>query len=289
MSDRPLSLQAGGRGSESPQVHTPTHGNIQLDLCGHDIIARKIEIAKSVIAEAHNKSEKPLIVNFSGGKDSCCTLLLALDVTDDVECLYMKSGIDLPGSVDFVERQAKQFGVKLHITDPVRDYYGGFAYWVRRFGYFPNVIVNYCSSRLKLRPARAYLRKIYGNAALYKLTGVRRFESSRRVQIYSANQYIQEDWEHSGSYIVHPLLDWTDDDVKQFLNMRDFEINKNYKPFGVSGCYWCPFYEEKIYRRILKVYPNIYDEIISLEHEMGKPSVINHRFLGDIKSEEVPA
>ena len=257
----------------------------QLNLYGQDAITRKLEIAREVIREAYTKSEKPLIVNFSGGKDSCCTLLLALDVTDDVECLYMKSGIDLPGSIEFVERQAKRFGVKLHITDPVRDYQGDFAFWVRRRGYFPNVIVNYCSSRLKMRPATAYFRKIHGLATLYKLTGIRRFESSRRVKIYPAHRYFQEDGEHSGSYIVHPLLDWEDADVERFLEERGFEINENYKPFGVSGCYWCPFYQEDIYRRILKTYPNIYDEIISLERELGKPSVIGHRFLGDIKAE----
>jgi len=245
----------------------------------------KILEAKQVIQDVLKKSEHPLIVNFSGGKDSCALLLLALEVTKDVECIYMKSGIDLPGSVDFVEEQCKQFNVPLHLTDPVRDYQGDFDFWVKKFGYFPAISYTWCSSRLKMRPARAYLRKIYGLDALYKLTGVRRAESSRRKRIYKGKGFIEKDYEHSGSFMVHPLLNWTDQDVLDYLKEKNFTINKNYKPFGVSGCYYCPFYQVSIYQKIMEVYPNIYDHIINLENEIEKPSVNGNRYLRDIKKE----
>lgn len=243
----------------------------------------KVEYAKQIIEEANKRSKHSLIVNFSGGKDSCCVLSLALDVTDNVECLFMSSSIDLPGSIDFVERQCKKFGVKLHITDPARDYQGDFSYWVRKFGYFPATGYTWCTSRLKLRPARAYFRKLYGRDALYKLTGVRKEESSRRAKIYGGKDVFEEDYEHSGSYMVHPILEWTDNDVKKFLKSINFEINENYKPCGVSGCYYCPFYQVEIYENILRTYPNIYDDIIALEKEIGKPSVSGNKYLWKIK------
>jgi len=243
----------------------------------------KIDKAKEVISDVASKSKHPLIVNFSGGKDSCCVLLLVLEITDNVECLFMESGIDLPGSVEFVKKQCKRFDVKLHITKPERDYQGDFKYWVRKFGYFPATDYTWCSSRLKLRPSRAYFRKLYGKDALYKITGVRKHESSRRAKIYKAKDYVEEDYEHSGSFIVHPILDWEDNDVRDYLRDKNFEVNKNYNPFGVSGCYYCPFYQVEIYEKILRTYPNIYDEVIELEDEIGKPSVNGNRYLKTIK------
>jgi len=249
------------------------------------MLSLKIARALVTIKKAVKYSgDMPLILNFSGGRDSSCIMLLARQVTDKIECLYMKSGMDLPGSIEFVERQCRRFGFKLHISDPVRDYFGDFAYWVRRRGYFPTVEHNYCMVVLKLRPARRYLRRIFWGYPLYKLTGIRREESTRRLWKYLPGQYIQPDGEHSRSFMVHPILDWTDQDVDDYLRLEKFEINENYKPFGVSGCYWCPFYGWDIYLKILRVYPNIYDGIIKLEEELGKPSVVGRRFLRDIKA-----
>lgn len=245
----------------------------------------KIKKSKQIIREISKKSECPLIVNFSGGRDSCCVLILTLEVTKNVKCLYMKSGLDLPGSIEFVERQCKRFNVELIMSDPVKDYQGDFIYWVKRFGYFPSFTYTWCSSRLKLRPARAMLRKMFGFKTLYKLTGVRRDESTRRVKIYGGKTYIEKDCEHSGSFMVHPILHWSKEDVIKFLKMKKFEINENYKPFGVSGCYYCPFYQKSIYFKIMKVYPDIYDEIIKVETKIGKPSVAGNRFLKDVKKE----
>jgi len=247
-------------------------------------LTNKVREAKKILKEAAKKSEGPLFLNFSGGKDSCSLVSLASEITDNLECIYMKSGIDLPGSVEFVEKQCETFGLKLHITDPVKDYMGDFRFWVlEKIGYFPAISYAWCSTRLKLRPERAYLRRIYGNTPLYKCTGVRRAESDRRKKIYKLKSSIEPDWEHSGSFMVHPLINWTDGDVKNYLKSVNFEINENYKPYGVSGCYYCPFYQPSIYMKILKGLPNIYDEIIEMEGILKKPSVNGNRFLGDIK------
>jgi len=246
-------------------------------------LAEKVEESIGIIREINERrGDYPLIINFSGGRDSSSVLLLALEVTDEIECLFMSSGMDLPGSIEFVRRECARHGLKLHITTP-EIYMGDFRYWVRKIGYFPNIINAYCSSRLKLRPQRVYWRQVYGNAKLYKLNGVRRFESTRRIKIYHGDKAVVPDSEHAGSYMIAPILNWSKWDVIEYLKQKEFKVNKNYTPFGVSGCYYCPFYEEAIYRKIIPVYPNIYDGIIELEKEMGKPSVNGLRYLGDIK------
>ena len=152
------------------------------------------------------------------------------------------------------------------------------------------------SKALKLRPLRRYFRSIYGKDPICQLVAVRKNESARRKKIYDFSKehkynpisnpeyFLVRDSEYGSSYKAFPIINWSDDDVKTFLHERGFQIMKQYEDFGVSGCYWCPFYQRGIYERILRVYPDIYDEIIALEEELGKPSVSGKKFLGDIKA-----
>ena len=245
-----------------------------------------------IISYVRSLTDLPLIVNFSGGKDSSALLLATLDVTENVEALYMDSGITLPHTLDFVKKQAKHLGIKLHISYPEES----LLELVERFGYFPMIHKPFCSIYLKIRPARHYFRSVYGKQTLYKLVAVRKSESTRRSSMYDwkrrkAKYYpvvdekfnIIRDDEHRGSFMVYPILHWTDQNVLDFLEKKKFKVEKDYEDFGVSGCYWCPFYQESIYRRVLEAYPNIYDEIIALEKRLGKPSVGGKKFLWQIK------
>jgi len=58
--------------------------------------------------------------------------------------------------------------------------------------------------------------------------------------------------------------------------------NPYYKVYGVTDCKWCPFYQPSIYRRIAKIHPHIYDDIITLEKEVGKPSVTGRIWLSKL-------
>lgn len=250
-------------------------------------LSEKIDTSLDIIEKVYNKSkeqEVPLFVNFSGGKDSSAVLLLAKEIAPkNTEAIYMTTRMELPGTIEFVQQEAKRLNVYLHITDPVIDYLGDFIYWARHFGYFPSFGYNYCNSRLKIRASRKYLRKLHGHKTMFRLNGVRQQESSRRKKMYAEKGFVVPDGDLAGSYIVYPILEWTGNDVKEYLALNNFESHKQYSAFGVSGCAYCPFYQVEIYQRILNVYPEIYDEIIKLEEELGKPSVSGNVFLKDLK------
>jgi len=221
------------------------------------------------------------IVLFSGGKDSLTVLLLALQ-EGVKEALFMDSSITLPNILEYNLKICEKLGVKLHVVHPARHYQGDFAYHVRRWGYFPTINRNWCHIKLKVRPQRAYLRKLYGFQPIYKLCGVRRAESSRRRKLYSSNKVVVEDKEHRKGYLVFPILDWTDEDVADFLMENGVKPNPYYKVYGVTDCKWCPFYQPSIYRRIARIHPHIYDDIITLEKEVGKPSVTGRIWLSKL-------
>ena len=259
-------------------------------------LAERLAEGRRIISEVAQKTEAPLIVNFSGGKDSMALLGLVREITDNFVCAYMSSGMEFDDVVPFVKRTCDQLGVKLLISTPDM-YKGDFFERLEKFRVFPGLWgwdeggksqSGWCNRDLKLRPQKAMLRKIYGKKTpLYKLIAVRRNESARRKALYG--DYIQSmiapDEEHRGSFKVLPLLSWTKVDVLNYLEMLKLPTTPLYKKYGVSGCYWCPYYEPSIYLRVLADNPNMYDRFIEWEEKLGKPSVIGEIYLGDLKRE----
>ena len=248
----------------------------------------KISVAllKSVVQDV-----VPLIVNFSGGKDSLVCLMLALEASDNVECLFMDSGQELPNTLAYVEKQCKRFAVPLNVSHPCRDRVqhkrGGVPEhtcllpdYIRHWGYFPTSVYRYCSCWLKHRPGRIFCRKKWGFAELYKIVGIRLDESGVRGWRYGSDEAckkfggreIRPDSEHSGSFMVMPILDWTKKDVQAFLENKKIELHEGYKLFGMSGCKWCPVAKPGSVQRIARVYPGIYDELVKVEEEIKKPA-----------------
>lgn len=264
-----------------------------MTLDGSDSFYAKINKSTGIIEKAAEKTSQPLVVNFSGGKDSYVLLDLVQQVTSNFICFYMVSGIDLKESLRHVEKVCQELDVRLLVSHP-QDYAtcwsvrkNGFFERLERFGYWPTVKVQWCSVYLKIRPARQVLRRLFGRQRICKLNGVRRKESSRRMQIYrrTAEQgYMRSDPEQPESVMVFPILEWTDNDVKGYIELRDIRQKQSplYKRFGVSGCIYCPFYQPEIYKRIAKEDPGLYDTFIEYERKLGKPAVIGHLWLRDL-------
>ncbi len=263
-------------------------GAEQLSLPGVDerFLAERLEESRRVVREIAEKSEKPLIIQFSGGRDSMAMLGLVQEVTDDFVCAYMATGLEFKGIIPFVKETCQKYGVRLLISNPSM-HKGNIFKRVRQFKTFPGLIATWCCRDLKLRPQKKMLIKEFGKGTFYKLEGIRLHESTRRRSIYAeyTGTPYREDGEFRGSYEVFPIINWTDRDVLNYLKMKGLPTSGLYKEFGVSGCSWCPFYQPDIYRRILGKMPNHYDRFIELENELDLPSVSGYYFLRDLKKE----
>jgi 3'-phosphoadenosine 5'-phosphosulfate sulfotransferase (PAPS reductase)/FAD synthetase len=236
----------------------------------------------------------PLMVNFSGGKDSLTCLTLALDLTDNVECLFFGAGFELPNTLPFVKERCKEYGIRLHVSDPlthkVRHRPDGplvgchnLTDYIKHYGYFPTAGRRWCSIWCKQRPARVMIRENWGKAPLRKLVGVRAKESVHRKYVYGSKKaqakyggkYVRPDNECTGNFLVYPILDWSTPQVFEFLKERKVEIHEGYKLFGVSGCKWCPVHKPETVAKISEVYPGLYDDLLEAEAEIGKPAWIH--------------
>ncbi len=250
---------------------------------------QKIEKSLSIIREANDgaiKAGTPLIINFSGEKNSLCILELTKMVTDNYIGLYMSTELETPGLLDIIKEEAKRYNLPLHISFASTDYQGDLYYWVRKLGYFPRYGNIYCFSRLKFRPARAYLRKLFGLKKMYRITGMTKTKNkSRKLRYENDKNYypIKKDPEVSGSFIVEAIVDWEQEDMDRFLSERNI-TPLEYMPYSQSTCFYCPYYTDKIYEKVMESYPDIYDKIIDLEKEINAPAGGGNKYIGDIKN-----
>ncbi len=263
-------------------------GAEQLSLPGVDelFLAERLVESRQVVKEIANKSELPLFIQFSGGRDSMAMVGLVQEVTDDFICCYMATGLEFKGYIPFIKETCQKLGVRLLISNPGM-HKGNLFKRVRQFKSFPGLIATWCCRDLKLRPQKKMLIKEFGKGTFYKLEGIRLHESTRRRSIYAeyTGTPYREDGEFRGSYEVFPIINWTDRDVLNYLEMKGLPTSGLYKEFGVTGCSWCPFYQPDIYRRILQKMPNHFDRFIELENELNLPSVSGYYFLRDLKEE----
>jgi phosphoadenosine phosphosulfate reductase len=262
------------------------NGQIMLPGIDDHFLNERLEESRRVVAQVAAMSEKPLIIQFSGGRDSMAMVELVREVTDNFVACYMISGIDFPESVAFAGESAAKLQVPIIYSRP-EDHKGGLFQRLEQFGKWPAVRSLWCQRDLKVRAEKKRLNKTFGRGTFYKLVGVRRYESNRRKYIYPLNMFMRKDPDVTSDVQVFPIVHWTGDDVKNYLAMKKSPESSLYKKYGVSGCYWCPFYQHDIYRSVLADHPDRYDEFIWWEKKLQIPSIINNTFLRDLKAQIV--
>lgn len=266
----------------------------QMTLQGETLLDFRVNESLEIIQSAMRKSGLiPLILNFSGGKDSTVMLDLVEKITDRYICWYMVSGLEFPNAIEQVQSCCRRWNKKLYLSYPsdyVTEKYPENDFYIRLEKYgWPRPNQTWCSIYLKIRPQSKKLRKLFGKQRFYKLNGVRRKESSRRMQIYRnthKNNYMAKDTEDRNSTIVYPILNWSNEDVKLYLEREKIkmELNPLYVKYGVSGCAWCAFYGEKIYNRVLRENPDYYSKIIKWEQNLQKPSVLGGLWMSQLRN-----
>jgi len=260
----------------------------QMTLENESLIDFRVKESVGIIENAVRKSGLvPLIVNFSGGKDSMLLLDLVQKVTDNFLCCYMVSGIEFREAIKFAEKSCRGFGRKLLFSYP--SYYkGDFFERLNDLGYWPTIKKTWCNRDLKIRPQKKMLNKQLGKCRFFKLNGVRRYESRRRTKMHKntpKSGFMLPDYNVSQDIMVFPILNWKSQTIKDYLESEGIAIKQSplYKEYGVSGCFWCPFYQRSIYEKILRKNPNLYDKFIEWEEKLGQPSANGFVWLREVK------
>lgn len=181
-------------------------------------VDRAIRLLQSIKADE-------IELSYSGGKDSDIILELAKMAGIKYRAIYKNTTIDPPYTIAHV----KSKGVE--IIRPEKN----FATLIRLNGY-PNQFMRFCCRYLK-----EY--KVLDKA----IHGIRRCESVKRANRYKEPTYCRIYGKDEKVEVFMPILEWTDDDVKSFVDYYNvkchplyYDENGEFHPERRLGCMCCP-------------------------------------------------
>ena len=173
--------------------------------------------------------EGPIELSYSSGKDSDVILELAKMAGIPYRAIYKATTIDPPGTI----AHAREMGAE--IIRPKETFFQ----LVSKSG-FPSRFSRECCSVLK-----EY--KVCDRA----IQGIRRSESRKRAERYKEPEYCRVYSSKIKAKIYLPILEWTDQDVAEFIKERNIKCHPLYYregQFDVTkrlGCMGCPLASRK--------------------------------------------
>ncbi|EHP83786.1 phosphoadenosine phosphosulfate reductase domain-containing protein [Methanotorris formicicus] len=211
---------------------------------------KSIEFIGKYFEKYKNKSNYVINASFSGGKDSSISTLLAKKVIDDVDVLFIDTGLEYPETIDFVKKFAKEYDLNLRIIK-ARDFWKE----LEKEG-IPTKDNRWCNSVCKLIPLKEFFEEEYKNKKIITIDGTRKYESFTRAKLK---------YERRNRFIpfqtsIFPILDWNALDVWSYIYINNILYNPLYdKGFERIGCYLCPSALNSEFLRVGDLYPELFN------------------------------
>lgn len=238
--------------------------------------------------------KKPLIICYSGGKDSDVLIQLAINSGIEFEVLHNHTTADAPETVYHIRdtfRRLELQGIKGTIEYPM---YKGkrTSMWdlIPQKMIPPTRLARYCCEILKERGGR--------NRAV--ATGVRWAESGarskrgiyedinrnkdKRIILNNDNddkRRLFEQCEKQAKTVTNPIIDWQEADVWDYLKENNTPCNPLYCEFSRVGCIGCPIaskhrYDEfRRYPKYEQMYIHAFDRMLEARRRNGKQNKPN--------------
>ncbi len=198
----------------------------------------------------NEKVGKPVIVSYSGGKDSLAALHLTLEAGIKPYVLFNNTGIELPETVESVKRIVDKYGLELLVAD------AGDAFWraVERVGP-PGKDYRWCCKVTKLAPLSRLLQEKFPDGAL-NVVGQRAYESLDRARSPRVwrNRWLPQ------ILNISPIQEWTQLMVWLYIWDRKLPYNPLYeKGFDRIGCFMCPAAFMAEYKHVQETHPELWE------------------------------
>lgn len=227
--------------------------------------------------------EKPLMICYSGGKDSDVLVELALRSGIDFEVVNSHTTADAPETVRYIRQRFKELeekGVKCTIEYP--------KYKGRRISMWELIPIKKMPPTRLVRYCCAVLKETSGDGRAIA-TGVRWAESTqrksrgiyedinknkeKRIVLMNDNdekRRLIERCEMRAQTVVNPIIDWSKADVWDYLHDCGCSSNPLYQcGFDRVGCIGCPmasnkrYMEFRRYPKYKELYIRAFDKMIA--------------------------
>lgn len=260
------------RGRQKKIRFTAQDENPQMSLMPEydfDFVKTSVERVKVAFSfHRHmNPDGKPMLLAFSGGKDSICLFFVCKRASEELgipmeqmfHVQYNITNVDPPELVQFIRNVMKKDYPFIEMSQPKK------TMWelIVEKQLPPTQRVRYCCSVLKES------NNVKGG---YTLTGVRRAESMKRAKRrafetlgqksnrFGTDHILLNDNEdrretefcmQKNAYVCNPLIDWSDEQVWAFIKHENLPYCKLYdEGFERLGCIGCPMASKRERERI---------------------------------------
>lgn len=257
-----------------------------------DLEQTAIERLKAASDMSLRLFEKPLVITYSGGKDSDVMLHLAEKSGIPFEALHSLTTADAPETVRHVYdtfRRLEEKGVKCTVDKHVQPDGSRVTMWnlIQKKLMPPTRLMRYCCAALKEG----------GGKDRFIATGVRWAESTARkrrggLEVLTSkpqnklilsndndeDRRLFETCQLKGKRVVNPIIDWKDNEVLDYAAIEKIPMNPLYcEGFHRVGCVGCPMapkartMEFARYPKIKAAYIRAFDRMNLERRKRGLP------------------
>ncbi len=241
---------------EKPEFISLKRSTFQ-DLLKANEYALKRAISRSVkhVTLMAEKVQLPLVVSYSGGKDSLVALDLTLEAGIDPFVLFNDTNLELPETIKNVYDVVNEYSLDFEVVDAQNKFWES----VNFFGP-PARDYRWCCKVAKLAPIGRFYKNRFPNGVL-TIVGQRGFESTDRAKSGSVwrNRWIPS------VLNISPIQEWDQLLVWMYAKNKKLNVNPLYN-FGFDrlGCYMCPAANIAEYQLIQKIHPELWNKWLQI-------------------------
>jgi len=218
-------------------------------LIDYHLFGTKNKVEEAISRLKKYEPEEGYYLAFSGGKDSICIYYLAKMAGVKFDAHYNLTTVDPPELVRFI-KTFKDVKIEMPETTMWR--------LIVKKKMPPTRRIRYCCDVLKER----------GGIGRVVVTGVRWEESVRRKKTWKVYNKVKKQKKH----ILCPIIDWTEQDVWEFIEKNNLPYCSLYDNPGYSrlGCIGCPQKGSKGMEKDFERYPKYRAQYIRTFEKMLK-------------------
>ena len=209
-----------------------------------------------------------LVINFSGGKDSCAMLEYLCVKYPNVKkhIVFANTGWEHEGVEQWCKDAVAKYGLPLHI---VRNPNKTLLSMTQKRRMFPGMKYKQCTSDLKRGPINTWIRQNVKDPVIVSCMGIRSEESVNRKKQPRLKRNKTETNSRRTIWEWQPIKDWTEVQVYAYLAENNIPLHPVYKYLRRFSCRVCIYMSDHDLKQVKLNDPEAIQIIANIEEEIN--------------------